>query len=246
MGAANILQPLVDAAEAVIVLLHDNAGLSWGMSIIGLTFITRLLILPLSIKQIRSMRALQVLQPKLKAIQERYKDDKERQQREMIAFYKEYGINPLASCWPLLLQMPVFLSLFYLLRGDQFRADVMDAPPQGWLFIETLIEKPAGAELAILIVLFISTQLAAGLVMAAKVEGPQRAIMFGLPLVIAPFIVTQPAGLGLYWVTTNVWTVGQQFVVKRLAPPPETPSEEELQKMTKPPPPPPRKRKRRR
>lgn len=244
-GAANVLQPLIDAAEAVILVLHDNAGLGWGMAIVGLTFLTRMLILPLSIKQIRSMRALQVLQPKLKQIQERYKDDRERQQRELIAFYKEHGINPLASCWPLLLQMPVFLALFYLLRGTDFRADVMADPPQGWLFIDTLIEKPAGAELGILIALFIVTQLAAGLVMAARLEGPQRAIMFALPILIAPFIVTQPAGLGLYWVTTNVWTIGQQFVVKRVAPPPEPPSPEELQ-AAKPPPPPPRKRKRRR
>lgn len=243
--AANILQPLIDAAEAVLIFLHDDVGFGWAMAIVGLTFIVRLMILPLSIKQIRSMRALQVLQPKLKEIQERYKDDRERQQRELIAFYRENGINPLASCWPLLLQMPVFLALFYLLRGDDFRTDVMDSPPDGWLFIESLVEKPGGLELGILIALFIATQLAAGLVMAARVEGPQRAIMFVLPVAIAPFIVTQPAGLGLYWITTNVWTIGQQFVVKQLAPPPEIPTPEEL-RAAKPPPPPPRKRKRRR
>lgn len=244
-AAANVLQPLVDAAEAVILFLHDTVGLEWGLAIVVLTFLTRLLILPLSIKQIRSMRALQALQPKLKEIQQRYKDDKERQQRELIGFYREHGINPLASCWPLLLQMPVFLALFYLLRGDSFQQDVASDPPVSFLFIDSIIEKPVGAELVALIVLFVGTQLAAGLVMAARVEGPQRAIMFVFPILIAPFIISFPAGLAVYWITTNVWTIGQQFVVKRLAPHPEPPSEEEERK-AKPPPPPPRKRKRRR
>jgi YidC/Oxa1 family membrane protein insertase len=244
---ANIFQPLIDAAEAVILFLHDDVGFGWGMAIVGLTFLTRLLILPLSIKQIKSMRALQELQPQMKEIQEKYKNDRERMQREMMAFYQENGINPLASCWPLLLQLPVFLSLFYLLQGDSFQADVEADPPVGWLFIDSLVEKPGGAELAILIALFIGTQLAAGLVMASRVEGPQRIIMFVLPLVIAPFIITQPAGLAVYWISTNIWTIGQQYVVKRIAPPPEAARPEAVTaaKAAKPPPPPPRKKKKR-
>jgi YidC/Oxa1 family membrane protein insertase len=237
---ADILDPL----EAIVVFFHD-LGLGWGPAIVALTFFVRLLILPLSVKQIRSMRSLQALQPQLKEIQQKYKDDRERQQREMIRFYQEHGINPLASCWPLLLQMPVFIGLFYMLRGDDFQADVLGEPPEGWLFIDSLIENPTGAELAILIALFIGTQLGASLVMAARVEGPQRLIMFGLPVIIAPFIITQPSGLAVYWISTNIWTLGQQFVVKRIAPPPEPPSEEE-QRRAKPPPPPPRKKKRRR
>lgn len=244
---ANIFQPLIDAAEWVILFLHDDVGLSWGLAIVGLTFITRTLILPLSIKQIKSMRALQELQPQMKEIQEKYKDDRERMQREMMAFYQEHGINPLASCWPLLLQLPVFLSLFYLLQGDSFQADVEADPPVGFLFIENLVEKPGGAELAALIALFIGTQLAAGMVMASRVEGPQRYIMFVLPVVIAPFIITQPAGLALYWITTNIWTIGQQYVVKRVAPPPDhsTPEAVVAAKAAKAPPPPPRKKKKR-
>jgi YidC/Oxa1 family membrane protein insertase len=243
---ANIFQPLIDAAEAVILFLHDDVGFGWGMAIVGLTFLTRLLILPLSIKQIKSMRALQELQPQMKEIQEKYKNDRERMQREMMAFYQENGINPLASCWPLLLQLPVFLSLFYLLQGDSFQADVEADPPVGWLFIDSLVEKPGGAELAILIALFIGTQLAAGLVMASRVEGPQRIIMFVLPLVIAPFIITQPAGLAVYWISTNIWTIGQQYVVKRIAPPPEAARPEAVMaaKAAKPPPPPRKKKKR--
>ena len=244
---ANIFQPLIDAAEWVILFLHDDVGFGWGMSIVGLTFLTRALILPLSIKQIKSMRALQELQPQMKEIQEKYKDDRERMQREMMAFYQEHGINPLASCWPLLLQLPVFLSLFYLLQGDSFQQDVLNDPPVGFLFVENLVEKPAGAELAILIALFIGTQLAAGMIMASRVEGPQRIIMFVLPVVIAPFIITQPAGLAVYWISTNIWTIGQQYVVKRVAPPPEKARPEAIAtaKAAKAPPPPPRKKKKR-
>ncbi|HEX6117431.1 MAG TPA: YidC/Oxa1 family membrane protein insertase [Solirubrobacterales bacterium] len=250
---ANILQPLIDAANAVITFLADDVGLAWGFAIIGLTFITRALILPLSIKQIKSMRALQELQPQMKEIQEKYKDDKERQQREMMAFYQENGINPLASCWPLLLQLPVFLALYQLLRSDDFIADVCGSPTvtdcseAAFAGIESLLIKPTGLELIILIALFIGTQLAAGLVMASRVEGPQRYIMFVLPVVIAPFIITQPAGLAVYWISTNVWTIGQQFIVKRIAPPPEKAKPEAIAaaKAAKPPPPPPRKKKKR-
>jgi YidC/Oxa1 family membrane protein insertase len=251
--AANILQPLIDAANWVITFLAEDIGMAWGFAIIGLTFVTRALILPLSIKQIKSMRALQELQPQMKEIQEKYKDDRERQQREMMAFYQENGINPLASCWPLLLQLPVFLALYQLLRSDAFREDVCGAPDvyscpdAAFAGIESLLLKPTGLELVILIVLFIGTQLAAGLVMASRVEGPQRYIMFILPIVIAPFIITQPAGLAVYWISTNVWTIGQQFVVKRVAPPPEKVKPEAVAaaKAAKPPPPPPRKKKKR-
>ena len=241
---ANIFQPLIDAAEWVILVLHDDIGFGWGASIIGLTFLVRILVLPLSIKQIRSMRAMQALQPQLKALQEKHKDDRERLQREMMNFYRENKINPFASCIPLLMQLPVFLSLFYLLQGDEFKGDVAADPPVGFLFIESLIEKPTGAELIILLVLFIGTQMAAGLVMASRVEGPQKAIMFILPLVIAPFIIGFPAGLALYWIATNVWTLGQQAVVMRVSPPPDIPKLEEVE-AAKAPPPPPRKKKKR-
>ncbi|HEY8467558.1 MAG TPA: YidC/Oxa1 family membrane protein insertase [Solirubrobacterales bacterium] len=245
MIVANVLQPLIDLAEAVILFFHDTVGLSWGLSIVALTFATRIVILPLSISQIRSMRALQAYAPQIKAIQERYKDDKQRQQRELIEFYRENKINPLASCLPLLLQLPVFLSLFYLLRSDSFTEDVLAAPPIGFLFIDNLTEPPTGGPLVALILLFIVTQIGAGLVMASRIDRNQRIIMFALPLVFAPFVASFPAGLAVYWITTNIWTLGQQAVVMRFFPPPAKPTEEEI-KVAKPPPPPPRKRKRRR
>ncbi|MCD6014591.1 MAG: rane protein insertase, YidC/Oxa1 family [Solirubrobacterales bacterium] len=242
---ANILQPLIDAADAVITFLHDDVGLTWGLAIVGLTFITRLVILPLSLKQIRSMRHLQQHAPELKALQEKYKGDKERLQREMMAFYKENQINPLASCWPLLLQLPVFLALYQLLNSDDFKDEVLADPPEGFLFIPNLTENATGVELVILIVLFIGTQMGAGLVMSSRVQDRnQRLIMFGLPFLFAPFVATFPAGLAVYWISTNIWTLGQQWVVMTFWPPPKLPTQEEVA-AKKPPPPPPRKRKRR-
>jgi len=236
-----------DIPEAIVVFFHD-LGLGWGPAIVALTVTVRLAILPLSLKQIRSMRALQELQPQLKAIQTKFKDDKQRQQQEMMKFYQENEINPLASCIPLLLQLPVFIALFYMLRGDSFRADVMASPPEGWLFIDSLIEPPEGTAVTItLIVLFIGTQLLAGLAMAVRgqgLEGPQKFIVFGLPFAFAPFVASFDAGLSVYWITTNIWTFGQQQVVQSLmpAPPKKTPEEIEA---AKPPPPPPRKKKKR-
>jgi YidC/Oxa1 family membrane protein insertase len=245
---ANIFQPLIDVADTVIVFFHDSVGLGWGPAIVALTFVTRIAIIPLSIKQIRSMRALQAYAPQMKEINEKYKDDPQRKQREMMAFYKENQINPLASCFPLLLQLPVFLALFYLLQSDEFQDQVLASPPEGWLFIPDLTEKATGAVLITLIVIYIVTQLGAGLVMAASADRTQRMIMFGLPLIIVPFIINFPAGLIVYWITTNVWTVGQQYVVKKVAPPPAkaTPEVVAAAKAAKPPPPPPRKKKRRR
>jgi len=245
MVLANILQPLIDAAESVLFFFRDDVGVSWGMAIVGLTFVTRLLILPLSVKQIRSMRHLQQHAPELKALQEKYKGDKERLQREMMAFYRENKINPLASCWPLLLQLPVFFALFQLLQGDSFKQDVESDPPVSFLFIDNLVEKATGTELVILIFLFIATQLGAGLVMSSRVQDRnQKIIMFALPVVFAPFIATQAAGLAVYWISTNIWTLGQQLVVTSFFPAPTPPTVEEIQ-ATKPPPAPQRKKKKR-
>src|SRR6476646_5204952 len=115
---ANILQPLIDVANGVLQFFHDNVGLSWGMAIIALTFVTRAVLIPLTYKQLKGMRAMQALQPQLKEIQEKYKNDKQRMQQEMMRFYKENKVNPFASCVPLLAQIPVFITLFYVLQND--------------------------------------------------------------------------------------------------------------------------------
>lgn len=242
---ANILQPISDLAEVTLKFFHDDIGFGWGPAIVALTFATRLVLLPLSVKQIRSMRELSALQPHMKELQERYKDDRQRLQREMMQLYQEHGVNPFASCLPLLLQLPVFLALFYLLRSDSFQADVLEAPPVGWLFIDNLTAKATGGALVALLVLYVGTQLVAGLIMAGSGNPQQRMIILALPLLFAPIIVRFPSGLVVYWIATNVWTMGQQAVIRVFFPPQKPPTPEEIQ-AAKPPPPPPRKRKRRR
>src|SRR6516225_5250083 len=116
--SANIFQPLIDIFESVLKFFHNNLGISWGFSIVLLTICMRAILLPLTVKQFHSMQKMQVMQPKLKEIQAKYKDDKQRQQQEMMKFYKENQVNPLGSCLPLVAQLPVFISLFYLLRQD--------------------------------------------------------------------------------------------------------------------------------
>jgi YidC/Oxa1 family membrane protein insertase len=244
---ASFLSIFPDAAEAVLVFFHD-LGLGWGMSIVALTFATRILILPLTIRQLRGMREMQMLSPHIKELQEKHKDDRQRLQQEMMKLYQEHGVNPFGACVPLLLQLPVFITLFYALRNnlqphlDQTAADGGNI---GWLFITDLGSKATGGELAALIVLYVVTQLGASLVMSTATDTSQRMLMFGLPLIFVPIIIGFPAGLILYWITTNVWTIGQQVAIREFSPPPAVPTPEEV-KAAKPPPPPPRKRKRRR
>ena len=128
---ANVLQPLIDACQAVLEFWHDLIGDfpdSWGWSIILLTFTVRLFILPLTFKGVKSMQRLQRLQPEIKKIQERYKDDRQRMNQEVMAFYQREKVNPLGSCLPLLLQIPFFIALFYLLRSDAFKEDIANNP----------------------------------------------------------------------------------------------------------------------
>jgi YidC/Oxa1 family membrane protein insertase len=243
---ANILQPLIDIANAVLQFFHDDVGLSWGGSIIALTIVTRALLLPLTYKQLKGMRALQALQPQLKELQEKYKNDKQRMQQEMMRFYKENKVNPLASCIPLLAQLPVFITLFFLLR-DELPDDILPGE-ESFLFINDLTEKAVGGELILLLVLYIGTQLISGLVMSITADKSQRMLLFALPLIFVPFILSFPAGLILYWITTNVWTIGQQLVIQKVVPPPvtATPDGAVAAQTAKPPPPPPRKKKKRR
>jgi len=254
LPAANILQPLIDVANGVLQFFHDNAGLSWGMSIIALTVVTRAVLIPLTYKQLKGMRALQALQPQIKELQEKYKNDKQRMQQEMMRFYKENKVNPLASCLPLIAQLPVFITLFYVLRHEL--PPDMGCPAAGhcsaygaeFLFIHDLTGKATGGELIALLILYVGTQLVSGMVMSVTADKSQRTMMFVLPLIFVPFILNFPAGLILYWITTNFWTIGQSFVIQRIVPPPVVATAEGAAAIqaAKAPPPPPRKKKKRR
>src|SRR5919205_1612516 len=236
IAVIGILKPLIDACKAVLDFWHNLLGDfqgSWGIAIILLTFTVRLAILPLTFKGVKSMQRLQQLQPEIKRIQERYKEDKQRMNQEVMRFYQEQKVNPLGSCLPLILQIPFFISLFYLLRSSAFKQDI--AGNESFLFIPNLAEKVTGhpAVLVVLIVLYVGTQLAASAVTAFSADPTQRRIMFALPFVFTIFIINFQAGLIVYWITTNVWTIGQQLVVKKLYPKP-APREPEPEGAAKP------------
>ena len=217
LPVANVLQPLIDVAHEILSFWHD-LGFSWGASIIMLTVVVRLAILPLTFKQVRSMQDLQRLQPEMKRIQERFKEDRQRMNQEMMKLYQEHKVNPLGSCLPILLQLPFFIALFYLLRGDEFQNDIRGE--ESFLFIDNLAETASGGVLVTLIVLYVSTQLVSGLVSTVTADPMQRRLILALPFIFVIFIINFETGLIVYWITTNVWTIGQQFLVRRLFPKP--------------------------
>jgi YidC/Oxa1 family membrane protein insertase len=218
---AIIPQPFLTVLQDVLTFWHELVGGSWGWAIILLTFTIRIFILPLTFKSVKSMQKLQVLQPQMKKIQERYKDDKQRMNQEMMKFYQENKVNPLGSCLPLLLQIPFFIALFELLRSDwaeeAFGANATFGP------INDLAEPLTGQPvvLALMIVLYVGTQLIATMITSIGGDKTQQRIMMALPFVFVIFIINFEAGLIVYWITTNVWTIGQQLVVRKLYPRPD-------------------------
>lgn len=234
---ANIFQPLIDVFEQVLLFFHDTVGFGWGFSIVALTIVVRALLLPLTIKQFKSMRGLQILAPEIKKLQLKYKDDKQRLNQEMMKFYSENKVNPFGSCLPVIAQLPVFLSLFYMLQKDlrqdicgQTRVSCGDLAANLWangapgdekfLFIPDITNNATGGVLIALIVLYVGSQLVSSLLMSVTADRNQRLIMLALPFVFVIFILNFPAGLIVYWITTNVWTIGQQAVVRRVLGPP--------------------------
>ena len=125
----NVLQPLIDFFEAILKFFHDSVGLGWGLSIVALTVLVRACLLPLTLKQFKSMQSLAKHQPEIKKLQEKYKNDKERLNQEMMKFYRENKVNPFASCLPIVAQLPVFLALFYMLQADLRRDICPDVNP---------------------------------------------------------------------------------------------------------------------
>jgi YidC/Oxa1 family membrane protein insertase len=222
--AANPLQPLIDFFEAILVFFHDNIGLSWGAAIIAMTLVVRAALLPLTLKQFKSMQSLAAHQPELKRLQEKYKGDRDRMNQEMMKFYKENRINPLASCLPMLAQLPVFIALFYMLQNDLRREICPEINPPS-----DLTDKATGGVLVALILMYIGSQMLSTYLSTVTADRNQRLIMFALPLVFVFFVIRFPAGLLLYWITTNLWTIVQQTIVRRrLGPlkPPDDPNAE--------------------
>jgi YidC/Oxa1 family membrane protein insertase len=212
MFLANVLQPLIGVEQWTLKALH-SVGLGWGLAIVGLTVAVRLCTLPLVVRQFKSQRELRKHMPQMKALQQRHKGDRERLQREMQAYYKEHGINPLAAFVPLLVQIPVFISLYYLMRHDVKNGLFGDA---GMLFIPHLTQKPHGAVLAALVLTYLISQITGSLIATRSMQGGQRGLMLALPLLFVGIVARFPAGLAVYWITTSLWTLGQQFAFWRL------------------------------
>jgi YidC/Oxa1 family membrane protein insertase len=230
---SDVFSPLIEFFEAILQFFHDTVGLGWGTSIVALTVVVRAALMPLTIKQFRSMQNMAKFQPEIKKLQERYKGDRERLNQEMMKFYRENKVNPFASCLPLLAQLPVFLALFYMLQDD-LRLDVCpDVNPVGttdpqpcgpggaaeFLFIPDITDKATGGVLIALIVLYVGSQLLSTVLMSTATDRTQRIIFLALPFVFVIFVINFPAGLLVYWITTNLWTIVQQAIVrKRLGP----------------------------
>jgi len=204
-----LLSPIQNVLEIIIVWLHQNIVSNYGIVIILLTIIVRLILTPLTITQTRSMARMQKIQPQLKELQKKYKDDKQKLQQETMAFYKQNNVNPLAGCLPLILQMPVFFALFQALRNPTEKVtDVVKDFDFLWL---NLNERDPYYILVILMVatMFLSTKL-------STTDPKQSKFMYLLPVVFG-FISWQfPAGILVYWVTTNVWSIGQQWIVNKI------------------------------
>jgi YidC/Oxa1 family membrane protein insertase len=222
-----ILEPIERPLQAVLEWLHSAIGFPWAWAIIVLTLIVRLVLVPLTVKQIRSMQHLQQHAPELKALQQKYKGDRQRMNEEVMKFYRENSINPAASCLPIVVQIPIFIALYYVLRD--FEKDVFPNYPGsdlGWLSVVPNITDNITAHWSgwLLVAIYVASQLAS--IISMPMPDPrQKWIMLALPFIFILFIInaTFPVGLLLYWATTNLWTVGQGLVTRRMFPKPPPP-----------------------
>jgi YidC/Oxa1 family membrane protein insertase len=227
---ANILQPLINVFEAILKVLHDTVGLGWGLAIIALTLLVRSLLLPLTLKQLRSMHRMAEVAPEIKQLRGKHGSDPRRLQRETLVLYREHRINPLGSFLPVLAQLPVFLSVYFMLRSD-LRQDICpDINPPGtsnpqacgetaasqFLFIPDLTDRATGAVLVALIALYVGSQLFSFLLSASPtMDKTQRMIFMALPFLFITFAWQLPAGLLVYWITTNALTIVQGVIVRK-------------------------------
>ncbi|HEY3577477.1 MAG TPA: YidC/Oxa1 family membrane protein insertase [Gaiellaceae bacterium] len=207
-----IISQLETVMKHVLSWFHTSLGLPWAWAIVGTTVVVRMLLVPLTIKQIHSMQNLQRYAPQMKEIQKKYKGDKQKQNEELMKFYRENQINPAASCLPMLLQLPVFIALYYTLRNAKFTGDLS--------FLHFVPDISAHTTTYwggyVLLVVYVLSQMASTFFMAATADKTQRIIFMVMPLVFVFVIAHFPAGLVLYWVTTNLWTVGQGLITRRL------------------------------
>ena len=225
MILGGILSPIENVLTDVLTWLHDTGGLTWAWSIVALTVMVRILLVPLAIRQIHSMQSLQMHAPEMKAIQQRYKSDRQKQSEELMKFYRENKINPYASCLPIVFQIPIFIALFYVLKD--FEKEIFPQFPEStlqWLNLVDITEPTKDGWGPVLLVVYVISQLTSTWLMSTQMQSTaQRVMIMVLPVVFIPFILNFPSGLMIYWLTTNLWTTGQGIVTRRLMPRPTVP-----------------------
>lgn len=222
---SSILKPLVELLHWVLMWIHDalsSMGLSedwtWGLAIIGITIIVRLLMFPLTWKQYKSSRAMQALAPQIKELQKKHRGDRQLLQQETMRLYSENKVNPFSSCLPLIIQMPVFFALYYAIRGADYlpKAETDALYNAAFLWLPKLGEPDS---YYILLIVYVATQLiSTELMLTPQTEGSQKWLMRGMPLIFVVVLLNFPSGLFVYWVTTNLWTIGQQLIIRKRMP----------------------------
>jgi len=209
-----IISQLETVMRHVLNFFHTNLGLTWAWSIVATTIVVRVILVPLTIRQIHSMQSLQKHAPQMKEIQKKYKHDRQKQNEELMKFYRENSINPAASCLPMLLQLPVFIALYYSLRNFKF------AKGDDLSFLHFIPSISAHTTTHwggyVLLFVYVVSQMASSFFMMTTVDKTQRVLFMFMPVVFVFIIARFPAGLVLYWVTTNLWTVGQGLITRRL------------------------------
>jgi YidC/Oxa1 family membrane protein insertase len=215
-----ILSPIESVLTSVLIWFHDTEGLTWAWSIVALTIAVRMLLVPVAIRQIHSMQSLRIHAPEIKAIQQRYKNDRQKQSEELMKFYRENRINPYASCLPIVFQIPIFISLFFVLKD--FERDVFPKFPESslsWLHLVDITEPTRSGWGPLLLLVYAASQLTSTWLMSSQMQSrAQRGLMMALPIVFIPFILRFPSGLTIYWLTTNLWSTGQGIMTRRLMP----------------------------
>jgi YidC/Oxa1 family membrane protein insertase len=257
-----LLNPLYNAVSWVLLRFHDlfslvlnpDSGWTWALSIVGLVVLIRILLIPLFVKQIKAQRGLQALQPKMKEIQKKHANDREKQSQELMKLYKDTGTNPLASCLPIVVQAPFFFSLFHVLSyvakdkpvgvitDPQTISSFANATIFGAKISDTFTHADTTSTRIVTLVLIIlmtattfitQRQLMLKNVVAGQ-DNPmaqqQKILLYVFPFMFAVFGINFPIGVLIYWLTTNLWTMGQQFWVIHRNPAPGSPAYDDMLK----------------
>jgi len=203
----DIFSPLTGLVGTGLEFFH-SLGLAWWLSIVALTIVVRLVLFPLTVRQVRSMRKMQDLKPDMDRIRAKYRNNREKQQEELMKLYQERKVNPLGGCFPLLIQMPIFITMFYVIRD--FGNTHESFSQGGILWFQNLTEADPYYILPILSAI---TMLIGSEITAKNLEPQQRWLMRILPVAFTFFLYYFPAGLFMYWITSNIFTIGQNYLI---------------------------------